>query len=43
MYILAGTFHIQPSEIYNMDMEEFREWVQAADEINREMKNGVNI
>ena len=40
MWILAGTFHMQPSEIKNLTCYEFLDWLQGAEEVNR--SNGGN-
>lgn len=40
-WILAGTFNFQPSEIDELDTEEFYEWLEGAEEINK--NNGNNI
>jgi hypothetical protein len=35
MWTLAGTFHFQPSEIKELTIQEFLDWLNGADEINR--------
>lgn len=43
MIVLAGTFHFQPSEIKDLTLEEFLEWMEGADEINRSNSGGNNF
>jgi hypothetical protein len=43
MIILAGTFHFQPSEIKDLTLEEFLDWLEGADEINRSNSSGHDL